>query len=87
MLLAYGLSQFTLSRIWACDFEIWVTPLTSKYTSPVRSPHGDNAPPPPPIIALNDLIFIKAKVEIMARGVGASLTNINETEGSFAFNV
>ena len=42
---------------------------------------------PPSIIALNDLIFIKAKVEIVARGVGASLTNINETEGSFAFNV
>ena len=43
--------------------------------------------PPPPIIALNDLIFIKAKVEIVARGVGASLTNINEIKGSFAFNV
>ena len=88
MLLAYGLSHFTLSWIWACDFEIWVTPLTSKYTSPIRSPHGDNAhPPTPPIIALNDLIFIKAKVEIVAQGVGASLIKIDETGSSFAFNI
>ena len=84
MLLAYRLSHFTLSWIWACDFEIWVTPFTSKYTSSVYSPHGDNAPP---TIALHDLLFIKAGVEIVARGVGVSLTNIDETGGSFAFNV
>ena len=84
MLLAYGLTHFTLSWIWACDFEIWVTPLTSKYTSPIRSPHGDNAPP---TIALHDLLFIKAGVEIVACGVGASLIKIDETGGSFAFNI